>query len=76
MPSKVSDEITYSFPNGNDCTVEVWELISNFIPDNISEIGHRITTKQKRKYETRAVFYVLYEVYPWCHSTTYSAVQL
>ena len=32
MPSKVWDEITYAFPNFNGATVEVWELISNFIP--------------------------------------------
>ena len=28
---KVWDEITYTFPNSNDATVEVWELISKFI---------------------------------------------
>ena len=27
MPSKVWDEITYPFPDFNDGTVEVWELI-------------------------------------------------
>ena len=32
MPSKVCDEITYLFPNFNGATVEVWELINNFIP--------------------------------------------
>ena len=32
MPSKVRDGISYPFPNTNDCTVEVWEWISNFIP--------------------------------------------
>ena len=34
MPNKVWDEITYSFPNLNGCTVEVWEWewINNFIP--------------------------------------------
>ena len=26
MPSKMWDEITYSYPNFNGCTVEVWEL--------------------------------------------------
>ena len=26
------DEITYSFPNFNGCTVEVWDWISNFVP--------------------------------------------
>ena len=31
MPSKVSDEITYPFPNFNGCTVEVWEWINNSI---------------------------------------------
>ena len=30
MPSKVWNEITYSFPNFN-CIVEVWEWITNFI---------------------------------------------
>ena len=28
---KASDEITYTFPNFNGCTVEVWEWISNSI---------------------------------------------
>ena len=32
VPSKVKGEITYPFPNFNGCTVEVWELIGNFIP--------------------------------------------
>ena len=32
MPSKVWDEITYTFWNFNDCTVEVWEWVSKFIP--------------------------------------------
>ena len=31
MPNKVWNEIFYPFPNFNDCTVEVWEWISNFI---------------------------------------------
>ena len=31
IPYKVSDEITYPFPNINGETVEVWEGISNFI---------------------------------------------
>ena len=26
------EEITYPFPNFNGCTVEVWEMKSNFIP--------------------------------------------
>ena len=30
---KVSDEITYPFPNFNSAAVEVWELVSNFIQD-------------------------------------------
>ena len=29
---KMWDDITYSFPNFNSTTVEVWEWISNFIP--------------------------------------------
>ena len=29
----VRDEITYLFPNFNGCTVEVWEWMSNFIPN-------------------------------------------
>ena len=32
IQSKVWDEITNPFPNLNVATVEVWELISNFIP--------------------------------------------
>ena len=32
MPSKILDEITYPFPNFNGCTVDVLEVISNFIP--------------------------------------------
>ena len=31
MHYKMRDEITYPFPNFNDCTVEVWEWISNFV---------------------------------------------
>ena len=31
MPSKMSDEITYPFPNFNGCTVKIWEWISIFI---------------------------------------------
>ena len=32
MDHNVWDEITYPFPNFNGTTVEIWELISNFIP--------------------------------------------
>ena len=32
MPRKVWAEISYPFPNFNGCTVEFWELITNFIP--------------------------------------------
>ena len=32
MPCKMQWEITYSFPNFNGCTVNVWEWISNFMP--------------------------------------------
>ena len=32
MPRKMSNEITYAFPNFNGATVEVWEWISDFIP--------------------------------------------
>ena len=35
MHSKGWDEITYSFPNFNGATVEVWEWINNFIPEFI-----------------------------------------
>ena len=31
-PLLVWDEITYPFPNFNDCTVEVWEWINDLIP--------------------------------------------
>ena len=40
MSSKLREEITFPFPNINDCTVEVWEWISNFIPQFT---GHVIT---------------------------------
>ena len=32
MPNKVLYEIEYPFPKFNGATVEVWELISNFMP--------------------------------------------
>ena len=38
MPSKVWDEITYSFPNLNGCTVEIGEWISNFTPYFITDV--------------------------------------
>ena len=31
MPSNMSDEITYPFPNFNSCTIEIWEWTSYFI---------------------------------------------
>ena len=34
MCSEVWDEITHPFPNFNGCAVEVWEWISNFIPQS------------------------------------------
>ena len=37
-PSKVWDEVTYSFQNFNGCTVEVWEWLSNFIPYFIMDV--------------------------------------
>ena len=33
MPSKLCDEITNPFPNFNSATVEVWEWLSNYIPN-------------------------------------------
>ena len=36
--SKIWDEITYPFPNCNGCTVEILELISNFIPHLIMDM--------------------------------------
>ena len=39
-PSKVSDEITYPFPNLNGATVEVWEWISNSTPHFIMDVIH------------------------------------
>ena len=38
MPGNVWDEIPYPFPNFNDCTVEVWDGISNFIPHIIIDV--------------------------------------
>ena len=34
----MSDEITYPFPNFNGVDVEIWELISNFIPRLIIDV--------------------------------------
>ena len=36
--AKVWDEIIYPFANFSGCTVEVWELIGNFIPHIITDI--------------------------------------
>ena len=38
MPRNVWDAITYPFPNFKSATVEVWELISNFIPQFIKDV--------------------------------------
>ena len=38
MPSKVWDEITYSFQNFNVGTVEVWEWMNNFIQHFIMDV--------------------------------------
>ena len=38
MPSKLRDEITYTFPNFNGCTVEVCERISDIIPYIIIDV--------------------------------------
>ena len=38
MLSRVWDEITHSFLNINGATVEVHELISNFIPHNLMDV--------------------------------------
>ena len=38
MLSKICDEVTYSFPNFNSCTVEVWEWISNFTPHFMMDV--------------------------------------
>ena len=37
-PSKVSDEIIYSFPNFNGATVEVWEWVIYCIPHFIMDV--------------------------------------
>ena len=37
---KILGEITYAFPNFNDATVDVWQLVSNFIPHFT---GHVVT---------------------------------
>ena len=46
MPSKVCDEITYSFPNFRGCTVEVWDSISNFIPPIIMDREQEATVQR------------------------------
>ena len=35
---RVTDEITYPFPNLNGATVEVWEWKRNFIPRSIMNV--------------------------------------
>ena len=53
MPRKVWAEITYPFQNFNGCTVEFWELITNFIPlyngsNNSSMLGLKLIHVSKR----------------------------
>ena len=36
--SNMWDKITYPFPNFNGCTVEIWEWISNFIPQFMMDV--------------------------------------
>ena len=38
MLGKVWDDITYPFLNFNSATVEVWELITHFIPNFIMDV--------------------------------------
>ena len=38
MLRKVWDKIDYSFPNFNGYTVEVWERISNSIPELMMDV--------------------------------------
>ena len=38
MPSNVWDEITDPFPNFNDETIEVWEWVTNFIPQFVMDV--------------------------------------
>ena len=38
MPSKLGDEIIYSFPNFNGAAVEVWEWIRNISPHFIMDV--------------------------------------
>ena len=42
------DEITYPLPNFNGCTVEVWELISNFTPHFAVHAGLKLIYVSKR----------------------------
>ena len=58
----VWDEITYSFPNFNGATVEVWEWMSNVIPhfiwvcDFISMLGFKLIHVDKKvRGVTRAI---------------------
>ena len=54
MPTKILDEITYSFLNFNGGTLEVKEWISNFIPyftgvcDYLSMLGLKLIHASKR----------------------------
>ena len=63
--SKVWDEIIYPFSNFNDCTVEVGEWISNFIPhfifrngcDYLSMLGSKLNQISKRGPGSSAAMY-------------------
>ena len=49
-PSKVWDEIAYSFPNFNGSIFEVWEWISNLMPHiimNVSMLGWKLIQVSK-----------------------------
>ena len=41
------DEITYTFPNFNGASVEVWEWKSNFVPD-VTGLGLKLIHGCKR----------------------------
>ena len=71
----VYDEITYSFPNFNGCTVDVWEWMSNFVSHFT---GCVITDPCWDLSSTMLVKWAPQVVHPWpscwvitwCNSTT------
>ena len=56
--SNVWDGIIYPFPNLNGCIVDVWELISNFVPQFIMDVFAHAEIKVKNMLVKGALVYI------------------